>query len=126
VNYFHGYPPDDKIVETEIARSTNFGNAKRSTWGVPCAKASKSGSPSAGNADFVVTQTHFFLAWLGQRFFGCTAEPAGFSSASRNSSQISGPSNQGLGRSIFFGSPLGTDEARAEREKIQLSLARLP
>ena len=35
-----------------------------------------------------------------------------------------GPSNQRLGRSIFFGPPLGADEAKEVREKIHLSLAR--
>jgi hypothetical protein len=93
--------------------------------GSPGAKASASGSPSAGKADFVLTQTHLFFASLGQHLFGCTAEKAGriFQCISEFMSDF-GPYNQGLGRSIFFGAPLGTDEARA-REKIHLSLARL-
>jgi hypothetical protein len=89
--------------------------------GSPGAKASASGSPSAGKADFVLTQTHLFFASLGQHLFGCTAEKAGriFQCISEFMSDF-GPYNQGLGRSIFFGAPLGTDEARA-REKIHLS-----
>src|ERR1700726_4973816 len=58
--------------------------------------------------------------------FGRTAEEAGriFQCISEFISDF-GPSNQRLGRSIFFGPPLGADEAKEVREKIHLSLARL-
>ncbi|MDQ6867481.1 MAG: hypothetical protein M3178_03415 [Pseudomonadota bacterium] len=55
------------LLRLKLPLLTNFGNAKPSTRDIPCAKASDSGSPSAGNADFVVTQAHLFLALLGQR-----------------------------------------------------------
>src|SRR3984893_6639990 len=57
--------------------------------------------------------------------FGRTAEEAGriFQCISEFSSDF-GPSNQRLGRSIFFGPPLGADEAKEVRETIHLSLAR--
>jgi len=35
-----------------------FGNAKPSTRGLPCTHAGDIGAPSAGNAGFVVIQTH--------------------------------------------------------------------
>jgi glutathione S-transferase len=58
--------------------------------------------------------------------FGRTAEEAGriFQCISEFISDF-GPSNQRLGRSIFFGPPLGADEAKEVREKIHLGLARL-
>jgi hypothetical protein len=54
-----------RLLRLKLPRSTNFGNAKPLIWKVPCAIASDSGLPSAGNADFVVTQTHLLPAWLG-------------------------------------------------------------
>jgi len=58
--------------------------------------------------------------------FGCTAEEAGriFQCISEFISDF-GPSNQRLGRSIFFGPPLKAEEAKEVREKIHLSLAQL-
>jgi hypothetical protein len=112
-----------RLLRRKLPRSTNFGNATLSTQGVPCVKAGYIGSPSARNADFAVTQTHLFLASLGQRLFGYAEETGRIFQCISEFISDFGPSNQGLGRSIFFGPPLGTDEARAEREMIHLSLA---
>jgi glutathione S-transferase len=58
--------------------------------------------------------------------FGRTAEEAGriFQCISEFISDF-GPPNQRLGRSIFFGPPLGAEEAKDVREKIHLGLNRL-
>jgi hypothetical protein len=60
------------LLRLKLPLSTNFGNAKPSTRGLPCAKARDIGSPSARNADFGVTQTRLSLAWLGQRRNPCS------------------------------------------------------
>src|ERR1700730_18522877 len=113
-----------RLSRLKLPRPTNFGNANRSHGDSrrqsQCQRLAERrkgrlcSHPDAPLLRFVRTAS-----------FGCTAEKAGriFQCISEFMSDF-GPYNQGLGRSIFFGAPLGTDEARA-REKIHLSLARL-
>ena len=68
-----------RLLRLKLPRSTNFGNAKPLIWKVPCTIASDSGLPSAGNADFVVTQTHLcLLDWDGVVIREACAKIKGF------------------------------------------------
>jgi glutathione S-transferase len=87
--------------------------------------------PALRDGNFTLHESLAIMVYLDRKhpnppLFGRTAEEAGriFQCISEFSSDF-GPSNQRLGRSIFFGPPLGADEAKEVREKIHLSLARL-
>ncbi|MDQ6870024.1 MAG: glutathione S-transferase family protein [Pseudomonadota bacterium] len=87
--------------------------------------------PAIRDGNFTLHESLAIMVYLDRKhpnppLFGRTAEEAGriFQCISEFSSDF-GPSNQRLGRSIFFGPPLGADEAKEAREKIHLSLARL-
>jgi hypothetical protein len=51
------------LLGLRLSVSTDFGNANSSTRGLPCMRASDIGTPGAGNADFVVIQTHLSLCF---------------------------------------------------------------
>jgi glutathione S-transferase len=87
--------------------------------------------PAIRDGNFTLHESLAIMVYLDRKhpnppLFGRTAEEAGriFQCILEFSSDF-GPSNQRLGRSIFFGPPLGADEAKEAREKIHLSLARL-
>src|SRR6202048_2955587 len=87
--------------------------------------------PALRDGNFTLHESLAIMVYLDRKhpnppLFGRTAKEAGriFQGISEFISDF-GPSNQRLGRSIFFGPPLGTDEAKEVREKIHLSLARL-
>jgi hypothetical protein len=67
VIYCHRYPPDDELVETEIATFDEFWQCHTLDMRAPIRQTRDSGSPSAGIADFVVTRTRLFLALLRKR-----------------------------------------------------------
>lgn len=87
--------------------------------------------PAIRDGDFTLHESLAIMVYFDRKqpdppLFGRTAEEAGriFQCISEFVSDF-GPSNQRLGRAIFFGQPLGADEAKDVREKIGLSLARL-
>ena len=87
--------------------------------------------PALRDGNFTLHESLAIMVYLDRKhpnppLFGRTAEEAGriFQGISEFISDF-GPSNQRLGRSIFFGPPLGAGEAKEVREKIHLSLARL-
>lgn len=87
--------------------------------------------PAIRDGNFTLHESLAIMVYLDRKYpnpplFGRTAEEAGriFQSISEFISDF-GPSNQRLGRSIFFGPPLGAEEAKEVREKIHISLARL-
>jgi cytochrome c-type biogenesis protein CcmE len=51
------------LLGLRLSVSTDCGNANSSTRGLPCMRARDIGTPSAGNADFVVIQTHLSLCF---------------------------------------------------------------
>lgn len=87
--------------------------------------------PAIRDGSFTLHESLAIMVYFDRKhpdppLFGRTAEEAGriFQCISEYISDF-GPSNQRLGRSIFFGQPLGPNEAKEVREKIQASLARL-
>jgi hypothetical protein len=64
---FSRHRPDDELVETKIATFDQFWQCQTLDTGDPMCQSKRHGSPSARNAEFVVTQAHLFLALLGQR-----------------------------------------------------------
>jgi len=87
--------------------------------------------PAIRDGNFTLHESLAIMVYLDRKhpsppLFGRTAEEAGriFQCISEFISDF-GPSNQRLGRSIFFGPPLTSEEAKEVREKIHLSLARL-
>jgi hypothetical protein len=52
------HPPDDGLVEAEIARFDRFWQCQFLGTGLSCTQASDIYAPSAENVDFVVIQTH--------------------------------------------------------------------
>jgi hypothetical protein len=52
------HPPDDSLVEAEIAAFDRFWRCQFLGTGLSCTQASDIGAPSAENVDFVVIQTH--------------------------------------------------------------------
>src|ERR1700730_11957696 len=86
--------------------------------------------PAIRDGNFTLHESLAIMVYLDRKhpnppLFGRTAEEAGriFQCILEFISDF-GPSNQRFGRSIFFGPPLGADEAKEVREKIHLSLAR--
>lgn len=55
------------LLRLKLPLSTNFGNAKHSTWASDAPRLGTAARQSAGNADFAVAQTQLFPALLGQR-----------------------------------------------------------
>jgi glutathione S-transferase len=87
--------------------------------------------PALRDSNFTLHESLAIMVYLGRKhpnppLFGRTAEEAGriFERISEFISDF-WPPGQRLIRSIFFGPPLGTDEAKEVREKIHLSLAQL-
>jgi hypothetical protein len=58
---FSRHPPDDGLVEAEIAGFDRFWQCQFLGTGLSCTQASDIGAPSAENVDFVVIQTHLSL-----------------------------------------------------------------
>jgi hypothetical protein len=52
------HPPDDGLVEAEIAAFGRYWQCQFLGAGLSCTQASDIGAPSAENVDFVVIQTH--------------------------------------------------------------------
>src|SRR5262249_4418325 len=87
--------------------------------------------PAIPDGNFTLHESLGIMVYLDRKYpnpplFGRTAEEAGriFQCISEFISDF-GPSNQRLGRSIFFGPPLGAEEAKDVREKIHFGLNRL-
>jgi glutathione S-transferase len=87
--------------------------------------------PAIRDGNFTLHESLAIMVYFDRKhpnppLFGRTAEEAGhiFQCISEFSSDF-WPSSQRLVRSIFFGPPLGAEEAKEVREKIHLSLARL-
>jgi glutathione S-transferase len=87
--------------------------------------------PAIRDGNFTLHESLAIMVYLDRKYptpplFGRTAEEAGqiFQSISEFISDF-GPSNQRLSRSIFFGPPLGAEDAQEVREKIHLGLTRL-
>src|ERR1700730_11537843 len=87
--------------------------------------------PAIRDGNFTLHESLAIMVYLDRKhpnppLFGRTAEEAGriFERISEFISDF-WPPGQRLIRSIFFGPPLAADEAKEEREKIHLSLARL-
>jgi hypothetical protein len=51
------------LARVKLQLFKDFGNANSSTRGLPCTHAGDIGAPSAGNAGFVVIQTHLSLGF---------------------------------------------------------------
>ena len=87
--------------------------------------------PAIRDGNFTLHESLAIMVYLDRKYpnpplFGRAAEDAGriFQCISEFISDF-GPSNQRLSRSIFFGPPLGAEEAQEVREKIHLGLTRL-
>jgi hypothetical protein len=63
VEHLNRHPPDDGLVEAEIAAFGGYWRCQFLGAGLSCTQASDIGAPSAGNADFVVIQTHLSLGF---------------------------------------------------------------
>jgi hypothetical protein len=57
------HPPDDGLVDAEIAAFDGFWQCQILDTGAPMHHAGDIGAPSAGNADFVAIQTHLSLGF---------------------------------------------------------------
>lgn len=87
--------------------------------------------PAIRDGNFTLHESLAIMVYFDRKqpdppLFGRSAEETGriFQCISEFVSDF-GPSNQRLGRAIFFGQPLAPDEAKEVREKVRLSLARL-